>query len=316
MTDQCHDITVFPSLNLAAGACSGNGILLDITDPLNPKRIDEVADPGFAYWHSATFNNDGTKVLFTDEWGGGVQARCRASDPKTWGANALYDIKDGKLSFQSYFKIDAPQSEFENCVAHNGALVPVPGRDIFVQSWYQGGISVLDFTDTANPFEIAYFDRGPMDDESMVFGGYWSAYWYNGKVYGTETLRGLDVLTLEASEFLTENELEAAKIADMGNTFNPQQQLPIIWPAKPVIGLAYLDQLERDGGLDIALIAKTKKLLAKAQQLVSTGAANKSFAKDLTLLASELKPSQQNEKATKRVKALNDNLLAIAKSLR
>jgi uncharacterized protein (DUF305 family) len=252
-TDQCHDITVFPSAGVAAGACSGNGILFDISDPRSPQRIDAVSDPGFAYWHSATFNNDGNKVLFTDEWGGGSRPRCRAWDPLTWGANAIYDIVDGKLEFRGYFKLPAPQVETENCVAHNGSIVPVPGRDILVQAWYQGGISVIDFTDSANPVEIAYFDRGPISEEVLLTGGYWSAYWYDGRIYGTEIVRGLDVFELLPSEHLTENEIAAAVLADEGDTFNPQQQFPVTWPAEPVVARAYLDQLTRDGGLDEAL---------------------------------------------------------------
>lgn len=316
VTDQCHDITIFPSLNLAAGACSGNGILLDISNPLKPTRIDAVSDPGFAYWHSATFNNDGTKVLFTDEWGGGTQPRCRASDPKTWGANAFYEVKDGKLTFQSYYKIDAPQSEQENCVAHNGSVVPVPGRDIFVQSWYQGGLSVIDFTDTAHPVEIAYFDRGPVHDERIVVGGYWSSYWYNGKIYGTEILRGLDVLTLEVSEFLSENELAAANIADMGDTFNPQQQFPVTWPAEPVVGLAYLDQLERDGGLDKGLLGEARKMLGQAQLLMTRGDSDVKFATAMKKMASSLKSKSKDETAKKRVMALSETIKAIAKNIR
>ena len=244
-TNHCHDITVFPELGIAAGACSGNGILFDISDPINPTRIDEVVDSGFAYWHSATFNNDGDKVIFTDEWGGGSRARCRASDPMTWGANAIYDIVDGKLVFRSYFKMPAPQTEQENCVAHNGSLVPVPGRDIMVQAWYQGGISVFDFTDSAEPFEIAFFDRGPIDEEALVTGGFWSAYWYRGMVYATEIVRGLDVLSLSPSEFLSENELRAAALADKGTAFNPQQQYLVSWPNETVVARAYQDQLMR-----------------------------------------------------------------------
>lgn len=229
-TNQCHDITVFPALNLAAGACSGNGILMDISDPMNPVRIDAVTDKGFAYWHSATFNNDGTKVIFTDEWGGGGRPRCKASDPMTWGANAIYDIVDGKLEFRSHYKMPGPQGEFENCVAHNGSIVPVPGRDIFVQSWYQGGISLMDFTDSSAPKEIAYFDRGAIDDEQLVVGGFWSSYWYNGRIYGTEITRGIDVFALEPSEFLTEAEVAAAEAASYANTrFNPQTQTQVIW---------------------------------------------------------------------------------------
>jgi uncharacterized protein (DUF305 family) len=312
MTDQCHDITVFPALKLAAGACSGNGILLDITDPLQPKRIDAVSDPGFAYWHSATFNNDGTKVLFTDEWGGGTKPRCRASDPKSWGANAFYDVKEGRLTFQSYYKIDAPQSEQENCVAHNGSVVPVPGRDIFVQAWYQawyqGGLSVIDFSDTANPVEIAYFDRGPIHDERMVIAGYWSTYWYNGKIYGTEILRGLDVMDLQVSEFLTENELAAAKLANMGDTFNPQQQFQVTWPANPVIGLAYVDQLERDGGLSQANIDAAKILLNEAQNVMSKGDKSAKLSTLLVALARDIAPTKDDVNTQKRIIGLTNVL--------
>jgi hypothetical protein len=223
LTNQCHDITVYPEIGLAAGACSGNGILLDISDPVNPVRLDEVVDKSFAYWHSATFNNDGTKVVFTDEWGGGTRARCRAEDPKEWGANAIFDIVDRKLQFRSYYKLPAPQTPQENCVAHNGSIVPVPGRDIMVQAWYQGGVSVFDFTDSAKPFEIAFFDRGPIDAENLVVGGHWSAYWYNGYIYGAEIARGLDVLRLTAGEHLTQHELAAAE-AVRYDEFNPQHQ--------------------------------------------------------------------------------------------
>ncbi|MDB4159376.1 DUF305 domain-containing protein, partial [Gammaproteobacteria bacterium] len=232
-TDQCHDITVFPSANIAAGACSGNGILFDITDPYNPKRLDVVTDEGFAYWHSATFNNDGTKIIFTDEWGGGGRARCRAWDPLNWGADAIYDIVDNKLEFRSYYKMPAPQLETENCVAHNGSIIPVPNRDIFVQAWYQGGISVIDFTDSSDPKEIAYFDRGPIDKDILVTGGYWSSYFYEGYIYGTEIVRGLDVFKLTPSQYLTENEIDAASKAypESGSRiFNPQQQIPMSWP--------------------------------------------------------------------------------------
>ena len=229
-TDQCHDITVFPSLNLAAGACSGNGIIFDISDPYNPTRIDEVVDPGFAYWHSATFNNTGDIVLFTDEWGGGGRPRCQAGDPRTWGANAFYGIVDGQLEYRGTFKLPAPQSDTENCVAHNGSIIPVPGRNIFVQAWYQGGLSVIDFTDPTNPFEIAYFDRGPVDEDQLVTGGYWSAYYYNGRIYATEIARGLDVFALEPSEHLTAEEIAAAEAASYeGGVFNPQTQYPVTW---------------------------------------------------------------------------------------
>jgi uncharacterized protein (DUF305 family) len=244
-TDQCHDITVFPALKMAAGACSGNGLLFDIADPLNPKRIDAVTDTTFAYWHSATFNNDGTKVIFTDEWGGGGRPRCKASDPKTWGANAIYDIVDRKLVFRAHYKMPAPQTDKENCVAHNGSIVPVPGRDLFVQAWYQGGLSIMDFTDSATPKEIAYFDRGPIDMKQMVLGGYWSVYWYKGHIYGTEITRGIDVFTLKPSEHLTEAEIAAAGAAKYeDNRFNPQTQTRVTWD-KGVIEAA---EASRKGG--------------------------------------------------------------------
>jgi len=231
-TDHCHDITVFPALKIAAGACSGNGIIFDIADPLNPKRLDVVTDTGFAYWHSATFNNDGTKVIFTDEWGGGGRPRCKASDPKTWGANAIYDIVDGKLKFRAHYKMPAPQTDKENCVAHNGSIIPVPGRDLFAQAWYQGGLSVMDFTDSAAPKEIAYFDRGPIDAKQMVVGGYWSVYWYKGHIYGTEITRGIDVFALKPGEHLTKAEIAAAKAAKFeDNRFNPQTQTRVTWDA-------------------------------------------------------------------------------------
>ena len=232
-TDQCHDITIFPSANIAAGACSGNGILFDISDPYNPRRMDVVTDTGFAYWHSATFNNDATKVIFTDEWGGGGRPRCRAWDPLDWGANAIYDIVDGKLIFKSYYKMSAPQQETENCVAHNGSIVPIPNKDIMVQAWYQGGLSVIDFTNSENPLEIAYFDRGPISDEKLVTGGYWSAYFYEGNIYATEIARGLDVFKLIPSDFLTQDDISKAShafpIIGPKRLFNPQQQIPMTW---------------------------------------------------------------------------------------
>lgn len=234
-TDECHDITVFPSKNLAAGACSGNGILMDIADPMNPVRIDAVFDKGFAYWHSATFNNDGTKVIFTDEWGGGGRPRCRASDPMNWGANAIYDIVEGKLEFRSHYKMPAPQGDKENCVAHNGSIVPVPGRDLFVQSWYQGGISLMDFTDSTSPREIAYFDRGAISDEQLILGGFWSSYWYNGRIYGTEITRGIDVFALQPSQYLTPAEISAAESAAYADArFNPQTQTEVTWDAEAI----------------------------------------------------------------------------------
>ena len=286
-TDECHDITVFPSKNIAAGACSGNGILFDITDPLDPKRLDAVSDNGFAYWHSATFNNDGTKILFTDEWGGGGRARCRAFDPLDWGADAIYDIVDGKLVYRSHFKIPAPQREYENCVAHNGSIVPVPGRDIFVQAWYQGGISVIDFTDSSDPIEIAYFDRGPIDDKELVTGGFWSTYFYKNHIYGTEIIRGLDVLTLDESEYLSSNEIAAAGLADLDGVFNPQQQFPVSWPDHPVVALALLDQLARETP-EAKHVAAASKAMAAALETMEAGQSDERAVRNIERLASKV----------------------------
>ena len=299
-TDQCHDITVFPAANIAAGACSGNGIIFDISDPLEPKRIDAVVDEGFAYWHSATFNNDGTKVLFTDEWGGGGRARCRAHDPETWGANAIYDIEQGKLTFKSHFKIPAPQTDEENCVAHNGSIIPVPGRDIFVQSWYQGGISVIDFTDSSNPYEIAFFDRGPIDEEDLILGGFWSSYWYNGLIYGTEIVRGIDVLALTESEFISANEIAAAKLADQGEVFNPQQQFRVTWPNEPVVAMAYVDQLTRNNMLEESLRVSLTQTLDLASEQISGKTKDRRTARKLKNLASEIEDASSGFATTLR----------------
>jgi len=314
-TDQCHDITVFPDAGIAAGACSGNGIIFDISDPRKPTRIDAVVDEGFAYWHSATFNNDGTKVLFTDEWGGGSFPRCRSYDPLTWGADAIYDIVDGKLEFRSYFKMPAPQQDVENCVAHNGSIIPVPGRDIFVQAWYQGGISIIDFTDSESPVEIAYFDRGPLDGDALVLGGYWSVYWYNGLIYGTEILRGLDVFDLLPSEHLTANEIAAAKLANQGDVFNPQQQFRVSWPSEPVVALAYVDQLLRDGVLSSEYAAGLTALLERASPVLAAGSSDADLAGEISRLARSMPPVEATGRAAARSAALEESLQAIAARL-
>ena len=317
-TDQCHDITVYPSANLAAGACSGNGILFDITDPRNPLRIDAVTDSGFAYWHSATFNNEGNKLLFTDEWGGGGRARCRAWDPVTWGADAIYDIVDQKLVFRSHYKIPAPQLETENCVAHNGSIVPVPGRDIFVQAWYQGGISVIDFTDSSNPLEIAYFDRGPILEDELITGGFWSVYYYQGTIYGTEITRGLDVLKLIPSEYLTENEIAAAAMAypviGPPRVFNPQQQVPMTWPAVPVVALAYIDQLLRDDVISQDGAERISTLLSQAKLALDQDGDNR-LSREISNYRLSAKGSNITSNRI-RLERLDSTLKAIALDLR
>ena len=264
-TNQCHDITVYSAIGLAAGACSGNGILLDIKDPVHPKRVDAVNDPNYSYWHSASFSNDGSKVVFTDEWGGGLQPRCRPTDPNKWGADAIFNLKDDKLSLASYYKMPAAQSATENCVAHNGSLIPIPGRDIEVQAWYQGGISVMDFTDAAHPYEIAYFDRGPINDKTVILGGDWSAYWYNGYIYGSEIARGLDVFKLVPSKFLTQNEIDAANLVQFSE-LNVQNQPKITWPPQLIVARAYLDQLGRSQALPSKRIASLNKAIGRAEK--------------------------------------------------
>jgi hypothetical protein len=305
-TNQCHDITVYSAIGLAAGACSGNGILLDIKDPVNPKRVDAVNDPNYSYWHSASFSNDGSKVLFTDEWGGGLGARCRANDPNKWGADAIFALKDGKLTFQNYYKLPAAQGDSENCVAHNGSLIPVPGRDIEVQAWYQGGISVVDFTDAAHPFEIAYFDRGPIDPKMLVLGGDWSAYWYNGNIYGSEIARGLDVFELTPTKFLSQNEIDAAKSVKVAE-LNVQNQQKIVWPSNLLVAKAYLDQLSRSQALPADKITALQNAIQSAETShMSKGATAKlkGMAPSLTKDAG----SAKDQADAARLKALADVL--------
>jgi hypothetical protein len=262
---QCHDITVYPAMGLAGGACEGYGFVLDIRDPAYPVRIAAVADSNFSYWHSATFNNDASKILFSDEWGGGGQPKCRASDPREWGADAIFTLQDRRAPrFQSYYKLPAPQTSFENCVAHNGSLIPIPGRDVMVQSWYQGGVSVFDFTDAAHPREIAFFDRGPSDSTRMGPGGTWSAYWYNGVIYSSEMARGLDVLELTPSPLLTRNELDAAKSVRQ-EYLNTQGQPHFTWAPSFALARAYVDQLERSHGLSATRIGSVRQALAGAE---------------------------------------------------
>jgi hypothetical protein len=267
---QCHDITVYPAIGLAGGACGGYGLLLDIRDPKNPTRIGAAADSNFSFWHSATFNNDGTKVLFTDEWGGGLQPRCRVTDKPQWGADAIFTLAGSTMTFKSYYKLPAPQTSNENCVAHNGTLIPIPGRDIMAQGWYQGGISVFDWTDPSHPREIAFFDRGPMDSTKLLGAGSWSAYWYNGYIFSSEIARGLDIFELVPSGFLSQNEIDAAKLIHF-DYLNAQDQQKLVWPANPVVARAYLDQLARTNGLAPDKIAAVRKALARAVGMSGQG---------------------------------------------
>jgi hypothetical protein len=275
-----RDVTAFPEIGLLAGACQGNGILLDISNPVNPVRLDAVADPNFSYWHSATFNNDGTKVMFTDEWGGGTSARCRSTDQPQWGADAIFDIVDSQMEFRSYYKMPAVQTVNENCVAHNSSIVPVPGRDILVQAWYQGGVSVIDFTDSTDPQEIAFFDRGPINvpfpipdptnPNRINLGGLWSTYWYHGLIYGTEIARGFDTYGLLASDQLSQNEIDAAAEVQL-DAFNSQLQSELTAAPSFNVAGAYYDQAVRAGTLDEQTEAKVGRHLAQAERLHGKG---------------------------------------------
>ncbi|HEY8196167.1 MAG TPA: hypothetical protein VIG04_04280 [Gemmatimonadales bacterium] len=295
---QCHDITVYPAIGLAGGACGGYGLLLDISDPQHPTRIGAAADSNFSYWHSATFNNDGSKILFSDEWGGGGQPKCRATDKPEWGADAIFTIADRKMQFQSYYKMMAPQTQEENCVAHNGSLIPIPGRDVMVQAWYQGGISVFDWTDPKHPKEIAFFDRGPVDSTEMGNGGSWSVYWYNGVMVSSEISRGLDIFELKPSAFISQNEIDAAKSVKM-QYLNTQGQQKLVWPATLGLARAYLDQLERSKGLDGGKIADARKELALVEK--ASPAEQRSA---LTGLAARLDGEVNNAKDAIKVRLL------------
>ena len=307
---QCHDITVYPAIGLAGGACGGYGLLLDIRDPAHPVRIAAVADSNFSYWHSATFNNDGTKILFSDEWGGGGQPKCRITDKREWGADAIFNIVDGKMVFQSYYKLPAPQTKEENCVAHNGSLIPIPGRDVMVQAWYQGGISVFDWTDPAHPKEIAFFDRGPADSTHMAMGGSWSAYWYNGDIVSSEIARGLDIFELTPSAFISQNEIDAAKSVHF-DYLNTQGQPKLVWPATFSLARAYVDQLDRSKGLSGARISAVRLALTNAE--TTSGAQRRDALAQLAAqLDAEASGSADASKVRKLAGAVKD--LAAASS--
>lgn len=301
--NQCHDITLYPEIGLAGGACEGYGLLLDISDPANPKRVDAVADSNFSYWHSATFSNDGSKVLFTDEWGGGGQPKCRESDPYEWGANALFTINsNNKMEFESYYKLPAPQTVQENCVAHNGSLIPIPDREIMVQSWYQGGISVFDWTDVKNPIEIAYHDRGPVDANQMQMGGSWSVYWYNGMIINSEIARGLDIFALTPNPFLTRNEIEAANTVKL-DYLNAQGQPKFTWPTTFVLAKAYVDQLDRNETFGDEDLVDIRTRIAAAEKV--NGSERSELLNNLAeRLEGEAASTNDSEKVEKLAKTL------------
>jgi hypothetical protein len=300
----CHDITVYPGIGRAGGACEGYGFLIDITNPVAPIRMAVVADSNFSYWHSATFNNDGTKILFSDEWGGGGAPKCRATDKMEWGADAIFTIENNKMVFQSYYKMPAAQTPQENCVAHNGSLIPIPGRDVMVQAWYQGGISVFDFTDAKRPVEIAYHDRGPVDSTRMGNGGSWSVYWYNGYMVSSEIARGLDIFELTPSGYLSQNEIDAAKTVKY-DYHNTQGQTKMAWPASFALSRAYLDQLERSRGVSAERISAARGDLAKAEKM--SGQGRKDALNSLaTRLHSEANSAADQAKAHRLASSVGD----------
>jgi hypothetical protein len=304
---QCHDITVYPGIGLAGGACGGYGLLLDISDPANPKRIAAAADSNFSYWHSATFNNDGTKILFSDEWGGGMQPKCRATDPAAWGADAIFTLNNGKMEFKSYYKLPAPQTASENCVAHNGSLIPIPGRDVMAQAWYQGGISVFDWTDAAHPREIAYHDRGPVDAEKLQLAGSWSVYWYNGVLVSSEIQRGLDIFELTPSAFISQNEIDAAKTVHL-DYLNTQGQPKLTWPPSFALARAYVDQLQRSNGLSSTRLGAVRSALGAAES--ASGGARISA---LNALATQIDGDASGSSDAAKVRLLASAVRALAK---
>ncbi len=280
----CHDVTAYPAAGLLAGACGSYGLLVDISNPEKPIRLDARSDTNFSLWHTAVFSNDGKKVVFTDEWGGGTSPMCQANSMMEMGGNTILTIDPKKKYTQhSYYKINTAQSAEENCVSHNGGLIPVPGRDLMVQGWYQGGVSVMEFTDPDHPQELAYFDRGPIDAPPGAdvpvsasgpaaggrgrgtIGGSWGAYWWNGMIYSSELDRGFDILELTPSDQLSKNEIEAAKLVHF-EQYNPQSQPKIVWPAAFPVVRSYVDQLVRDNGLAASRTAAINAAIDAAER--------------------------------------------------
>jgi hypothetical protein len=321
----CHDVTAYPAMNLLAGACASYGLLVDISNPMKPVRLDAIADTNFSLWHTAVFSNDGKRVVFTDEWGGGTGPMCQATSMMEMGGDAILTI-DSKRKYtqHAYFKIPTAQTAQENCVSHNGGLVPVPGRDIMVQGWYQGGVSVMDFTDPDHPRELAYFDRGPIDSPpaadsiasqseggrrmSGTIGGSWGAYWWNGLIYSSELDRGFDILELEPSDLLSKNEIEAAKLVHLVQ-YNPQSQPHIEWPAAFPVVRSYLDQLVRGNGLAAARTTAIASALDSAEK--QTGSERRSA---LDALAKQVNKDVKGAKDPERVKAMSAAITALAKA--
>lgn len=315
----CHDVTAYPAMNLLAGACASHGLLVDISNPEKPVRLDAAADTNFSLWHTAVFSNDGSKVVFTDEWGGGTSPMCQATSMMEMGGNTTLVITpDKKFKQHAYFKIPTAQSEQENCVSHNGGLIPVPGRDIMVQGWYQGGVDIIDFTDADHPYEIGFFDRGAVDAPPVgdaeagisrsrgTIAGSWGAYYWNGHIYSSEMARGLDILELVPTDKLSANEIAAAKLVRM-NEYNPQSQPKITWPAAFPVVRSYLDQLVRDNGLAAARTTAIASALNAAEK--QGGAAR---GRALTALATQVDADANGAKDAAKVREMSAAIKALA----
>jgi hypothetical protein len=315
----CHDVTAYPAYHLLAAACSSHAIMVDISDPEKPVRLSAITDTNnFQGRHTAGFSNDARKTLWTDEWGGGTGPMCQANSIMELGGNTIVTASpdNRKLTQHAYFKLPTAQSAQENCVSHNGGLIPVPGRDLYVQGWYQGGVDVMDFTDPDHPIEIAYFDRGSIDapDDTTkasersryTIGGSWGAYYWNGMIYSSELDRGFDVYELTPSEHLSANELAAAKLVTL-EEYNPQSQPKLVWPAAFPVVRSYLDQLVRNQGLSADRTRAVATALDAAEQ--KSGAAR---ATALTTLARQVDGYASGAKDSARVRTMSSEIKRLA----
>ncbi len=328
----CHDVTVYPERHLLAGACGSYGLLVDIRNPEKPFRLSAVSDTNFSLWHTAVFSNDGKKVVFTDEWGGGTSPMCQKSSMLEMGGNTTVTISDDKKFTQhAYFKIPSAQTAQENCVSHNGGLIPVPGRDLMAQGWYQGGVNVIDFTDADHPYEVGYFDRGSIDPSPLradvpvtpapaappaggrargTIGGSWGAYYFNGYIYSSEIDRGFDVMELKPTDQLSANEIAAAKLVRFVN-YNPQSQPRLEWPAAFPVVRSYLDQLVRGQGLAAARTTAIDQALTAAERL--SGSERR---RALTALAAEVEKDVAGAKDAARVRTMASEIRRLAAASR
>lgn len=323
----CHDVTAYPEVGLLAASCSTHSILVDIKNPEKPFRISALADTNnYQGRHTAAFSNDGKKLIQTDEWGGGTGPMCQASSMIELGGNTVISLDGTKKQTQrAYFKLPSAQAAEENCVSHNGGIIPVPGRDLYVQGWYQGGVSIMDFTNADSAYEVGYFDRGSIDPPGPVdmpkaaaaaatnqrgggrtIGGSWGAYYWNGLVFSSELDRGMDIMELTPSAELTANEIAAAKLVTF-TEYNPQSQPKMVWPAAFVVVRSYLDQLVRGQGLAAARTSAIDAALTAAE--AKTGAARKAA---LTALAAQVTKDATGAKDGARVRTMAGEIRRLA----